>query len=224
MDKFELEKKLLELKHQIFDLNPNAKIIIASKTQSNETIDEVMKLDSLLILGENRVQEFVEKFNPNYDWHFIGQLQSNKVKQIVDKVQLIHSLDRLSLAEEIERQAKKINKKIATLIEINIGSELSKGGVAPENFLEFAKTLQDFENVEVKGVMCVAPNLQDKNKVEDCFKRVQELFESAKNLKYENFDMKIMSAGMSNDFLLALKNGSTHVRLGRALFGERKYI
>lgn len=218
-----LKNKLDQIKNEIFEVNKDVQIVVASKTQSIETLDNIMAVDQSLILGENKVQELLEKYTDRYNWHMIGQLQSNKVKYIIDKVDMIHSLDRLSLADEIEKQAKKRNIIMPALIEINIGCEFSKGGVLPKDFMEFAKSLTKFEHIKIEGVMCIAPNMEDEQKLGDCFKLARDLKEQAKDIQSDNFDIKTMSAGMSNDYLIAVKNGATMIRLGRVLFGERNY-
>lgn len=221
MDIEKLKNNLASVKKAITDSGMNGvQIIAASKTQSTETIDQLMSLDKSITLGENRVQELVEKFNPNYNWHFIGQLQSNKVKQIIDKVVLIHSLDRLSLAQEIEAQAKKRDKIVSALIEINIGSELSKGGIEPNELIEFAKQLSEFPHIKIEGIMSVAPAYLSGEKLDDCFKKLYGLFLETKVIKAQNFDIKMLSAGMTHDFIPAIKNGANMVRLGRVLFGD----
>ncbi|HKL94188.1 MAG TPA: YggS family pyridoxal phosphate-dependent enzyme [Clostridia bacterium] len=199
----------------------DVQIVAATKTQTIETIDMLHSLDASIIFGENRVQEMCLKFNPKYSWHFIGQLQSNKVKDVIDKVELIHSLDRLSLAQELEKQAEKHGKFIFTLIEINIGNELSKGGIEEGELNEFAKQLTDFSNIKVEGIMSVAPSNLTGDKLNDCFKKLQEMFLSLKGFNAPNFDVKTLSAGMSHDFVSAVKYGANMVRLGTALFGER---
>ena len=124
-------------------------MIAATKTQTKETIDEFASLAPEFVLGENRVQELVAKYDERYVWHFIGRLQTNKVKYIIDKVALIHSLDRLELATEIEKQATKHDKVQDCLVEINMGSEISKGGIEPDKLAEFVDSLKDFKHLRV---------------------------------------------------------------------------
>ena len=173
--------------------------------------------------GENRVQELTAKYDPAYRWHFIGQLQTNKVKYIADKVELIHSLDRTELAKEIDRQAAKHGKIQDCLVEVNMGSEISKGGVAPEEAAEFLRTLQDFPHIRVRGLMSVLPNLGDTPELRSLYAELQSLFESTAGLSLSNYRADILSAGMSGDYKIALEYGSQTVRLGRTLLGERIY-
>ncbi len=198
-------------------------LIAASKTQSKQTIDEFMALAPDFILGENRVQELTEKFDDNYRWHFIGQLQTNKVKYIWDKVELIHSLDRAELAKEIERQAVKHDKIIDCLVEINMGAEITKGGVCPERVKDFIAELAQYPHIRAVGVMSVLPNLEDKSKLHSLYEKLQGLFEDAKGIRGDNIDIKYLSAGMSGDYAIALEHGSNMLRLGRTIFGERNY-
>lgn len=196
-------------------------LIAATKTQSKETIDEFMALAPDFVLGENRVQELVDKYDERYVWHFIGRLQTNKVKYIVGKVALIHSLDRLELANEIEKQARKHGIVQDCLVEVNMGGELSKGGVEPNKLFEFVDSLKDFEHIRVLGIMSVLPNLEDKAELDDEYQKLQKLFEQLHTKKQPNLDVKYLSAGMTNDYLVALKHGANMIRLGRLLFGER---
>lgn len=198
-------------------------VVAAVKMQTKDTVDELMRAAPDFILGENRVQELTAKYDPSYRWHFIGQLQTNKVKYIADKVELIHSLDRAELAKEIDRQAAKHGKIQDCLVEVNMGSEISKGGVAPEEAAEFLRTLQDFSHIRVRGLMSVLPNLGDTPELRSLYAGLQSLFESTAGLSLSNYRADILSAGMSGDYKIALEYGSNMIRLGRTLFGERIY-
>ena len=195
-------------------------IIGASKTMSLDRIRFVKDNTEISIFGENRVQEICDKFDEQISWHFIGQLQTNKVKYIIDKVDLIHSVDRLSLAEEIDRQAKKHNKIMNVLLEVNIGNEIAKGGIAQENVVSFAKSLESFSNLRVLGLMSVLPNVET-DALENFYLHLQQVYDRLKDVKLVNGDIRYLSAGMSNDYQLAIKYGANMIRLGRALFGER---
>lgn len=198
-------------------------LVAASKTQTTDTIDNFMNIAPDFILGENRVQEFCEKYNDNYDWHFIGQLQTNKVKYIIDKVSLIHSLDRVELAKEIQKQGAKRNKIQDCLVEINMRTEITKGGVALDEVFDFIKILEDFENIRVVGLMSVLPNIQDENELDKLYKLLFQVYEKTKLINQKNVSIKYLSCGMSNDYEIALKNGANMIRLGRVLFGDRVY-
>lgn len=198
-------------------------VIGASKTMPLERILFVRDNTDVKIFGENRVQELLEKYTPDVRWHFIGQLQTNKVKYIIDKVELIHSVDRLSLLQEIDRQAKKHGKVQDILIEVNIGGEEKKGGVAPEEVIDFAKEVDKYPSVRLKGLMSVLPNVE-KDALNAFYLQLSKLYDTLKQTRLDNADIRYLSAGMSNDYDVAVKYGANIVRLGRALFGEREVI
>ncbi|MDD7231643.1 MAG: YggS family pyridoxal phosphate-dependent enzyme [Clostridiales bacterium] len=198
-------------------------VIGASKTMPLERILFVRDNTDVKIFGENRVQELLEKYTPDVRWHFIGQLQTNKVKYIVDKVELIHSVDRLSLLQEIDRQAKKHGKVQDILIEVNIGGEEKKGGVAPAEVIDFAKEVDKYPSVRLKGLMSVLPNVE-KEVLDAFYLQLSKLYDTLKQTRLDNADIRYLSAGMSNDYDVAVKYGANIVRLGRALFGEREVI
>ena len=198
-------------------------VIGASKTMPLERILFVRDNTDVKIFGENRVQELLEKYTPDVRWHFIGQLQTNKVKYIIDKVELIHSVDRLSLLQEIDRQAKKHGKVQDILIEVNIGGEEKKGGVAPTEVIDFAKEVDKYPSVRLKGLMSVLPNVE-KDALNAFYLQLSKLYDTLKQTRLDNADIRYLSAGMSNDYDVAVKYGANIVRLGRALFGEREVI
>lgn len=198
-------------------------VIGASKTMPLERILFVRDNTGVKIFGENRVQELLEKYTPDVRWHFIGQLQTNKVKYIIDKVELIHSVDRLSLLQEIDRQAKKHGKVQDILIEVNIGGEEKKGGVAPAEVIDFAKEVDKYPSVRLKGLMSVLPNVE-KDALDAFYLQLSKLYDTLKQTRLDNADIRYLSAGMSNDYDVAVKYGANIVRLGRALFGEREVI
>lgn len=198
-------------------------VIGASKTMPLERILFVRDNTDVKIFGENRVQELLEKYTPDVRWHFIGQLQTNKVKYIIDKVELIHSVDRISLLQEIDRQAKKHGKVQDILIEVNIGGEEKKGGVAPEEVIDFAKEVDKYPSVRLKGLMSVLPNVE-KDALDAFYLQLSKLYDTLKQTRLDNADIRYLSAGMSNDYDVAVKYGANIVRLGRALFGEREVI
>lgn len=198
-------------------------VIGASKTMPLERILFVRDNTDVKIFGENRVQELLEKYTPDVRWHFIGQLQTNKVKYIIDKVELIHSVDRISLLQEIDRQAKKHGKVQDILIEVNIGGEEKKGGVAPEEVIDFAKEVDKYPSVRLKGLMSVLPNVE-KDALNAFYLQLSKLYDTLKQTRLDNADIRYLSAGMSNDYDVAVKYGANIVRLGRALFGEREVI
>jgi len=198
-------------------------VIGASKTMPLERILFVRDNTDVKIFGENRVQELLEKYTPDVRWHFIGQLQTNKVKYIIDKVELIHSVDRISLLQEIDRQAKKHGKVQDILIEVNIGGEEKKGGGAPAEVIDFAKEVDKYSSVRLKGLMSVLPNVE-KEALNAFYLQLSKLYDTLKQTRLDNADIRYLSAGMSNDYDVAVKYGANIVRLGRALFGEREVI
>lgn len=195
-------------------------IVGASKTMDFSVIDMVDRGRLLKVLGENRAQELVEKYreNQSFEWHFIGVLQSNKVKTIIDKVSLIHSVDRLSLAKEISLAAAKIGKVQDVLIQLNMGREESKSGFNPEDAMEAISKIKEYENIRIRGIMAVMPIAHDEKLIE-LYTQLREIFSNVRG-----GDIDILSAGMTNDYELAIEYaGANMVRIGRAIFGERCY-
>jgi len=172
------------------------------------------------VFGENRVQEFLKKLESlrdlPIDWHFIGRLQTNKVKYIVDKVSLIHSLDRISLADEIDKRAKKVGKVQDVLIEVNLGGEESKGGVHPEELENLFQYTLNLSNLRVLGLMAIPPYMEDPQMVRPYFAKLRQLKEKLERLY--NVKLPHLSMGMSADFEVAIEEGATIIRLGSALF------
>lgn len=219
-----LTRNLQKVRDDVKNCGREVTLIAASKTQSKEVVDEFMTIAPDFVLGENRVQELLEKYDSRYRWHFIGRLQTNKVKYIVDKVELIHSLDRDDLAKEIEKQAAKHGKIMDCIVEINMGAEISKGGVSPENALAFIRSMKVYPHIRIKGVMTVLPNLdKDEQQLGALCDKLRGIFEQAKLIKQDNVDIEYLSCGMSADYQIALAHGSNMIRLGRMLFGERVY-
>lgn len=219
-----LYNNLQKVRDDVKNCGREVTLIAASKTQPKEVVDEFMTIAPDFVLGENRVQELLEKYDPKYRWHFIGRLQTNKVKYIVDKVELIHSLDRDDLAKEIEKQAAKHGKIMDCLVEINMGAEISKGGVSPDNALAFILSMKVYPHIRIKGVMTVLPNLGgDEKTLGELCDKLRGIFEQAKLIEQDNVDIEYLSCGMSADYQIALAHGSNMIRLGRMLFGERVY-
>lgn len=203
-----MNKELIEeLKH----LNVN--IVAVSKYHTKEEIDNVAKT-GLTTFGENRVQEFLQKYDPNYTWHIIGHLQTNKVKYIIGKVDMIESLDSIKLANEIEKQAAKQNIVQKVLIQIKISDDPLKTGLPIEKADTFLKELINYSHIKVRGFMCVATNTEDEQLVEEEFEQMHRLYTQYKDL----YDLDILSMGMSGDYKLAIKHGSNTVRIGSAIF------
>lgn len=200
------------------------KLMAVTKTVPAEIVNIAIE-KGIILLGENRAQELLSKVD-NYNTdkaeiHFIGALQSNKVKQILDRVSLIQSLDRKSLVKEIEKQAKSRNLIMDVLIQVNIGREETKAGIMPENMVEFVRMLEHYPHVNVRGLMAIPPICDNEEDLKGYFKQMQRLYSDLKQLMPDN-NIDILSMGMSGDYEIAIKNGSNLVRIGTAIFGARK--
>jgi PLP dependent protein len=199
------------------------KIIAVSKTIGPDVMMEVIG-NGILDLGENRVQELCEKYdiiNKECNWHLIGHLQTNKVKYIIDKVTLIHSVDSLELAKEIQLRASKISSIQEILIQVNVSGEESKFGLNPIEVKDFIKEISTYPNVKIKGLMTIGPNTEDKEKIRMVFRNLKKIFIDIKQENIDNIDMDALSMGMSNDFEIAIEEGANIVRIGSAIFGQR---
>lgn len=197
-------------------------IMAVTKTVAPEKINFAVS-QGLTLLGENRVQEFLSK-KDSYDKsarvHMIGHMQTNKVKYIINEVELIQSVDSLKLASEINRLALKNNKIMDVLLEVNIGEESSKSGVSTQELFLLAEQISELENVRIKGLMAIPPIGADERVFED----MHRLFVELGDKKLHGVDMDILSMGMSGDYELAIKHGSNLIRIGTKLFGARKYM
>lgn len=216
-------KAIEEIRRAVAATGREVTVVAAAKTRTKEEIDALMQCAPDFVLGENRVQEFREAYNPAYSWHFIGQLQTNKVKYIIGKVSLIHSLDRTELADEIEKRAEKCGVVQDCLVEVNMGSEISKGGVEPDSAVEFVKSLAGYGHIRVRGLMSVLPALGDTPELRRLYAELQALYGEACGIKQDNAKIDLLSAGMTNDYHVALEYGANIIRVGRAIFGERIY-
>ncbi|MFT8348254.1 YggS family pyridoxal phosphate-dependent enzyme [Clostridium saccharoperbutylacetonicum] len=199
-------------------------LLAVSKTKPLEDLEEAYKA-GIRDFGENKVQELTtkfESFHGDVRWHLIGHLQTNKVKYLVDKVYLIHSLDSINLLHEIEKNFKKANRIANTLIQINIGREASKSGILEEDLEKVILEIEKCTNVSVKGIMVIIPiGYEESNR--RYFKKTKEIFDGLKKNEYKNIQMNILSMGMTHDYVTAIKEGSNLVRIGTGIFGERNY-
>ncbi len=199
-------------------------LLAATKTVDIDVINHAIR-SGISHIGENRVQEFLSK-NDGYlpvHKHFIGHLQTNKVKDIINRVELIHSVDSYRLAEEISRQAVKNNKTIDILLEINIGDEQSKSGFSYDQAISAAEKIAKLEGVKIKGLMAIPPICEKADENRPYFAKMKKLFVDISLKKIDNSSMDILSMGMSDDYETAIEEGATMVRLGTALFGRRNY-
>ena len=216
----------MSVKNQISIINDEVKdkaeLVVVSKTRSLEQIIEAYDQGHKKF-GENRVQEIVEKYNnlpKDIEWHMIGHLQKNKVKHISKFISLIHSLDRLSLAKEIDKNARKDNRSINCLIQIKISKDETKYGLNPKEIDSFYRELKEFKNLNIVGLMAMATFTKDQILIAEEFKEMKNLFLKMKSI---NSSFKILSIGMSDDYLIAINNGSNMIRVGSKIFGKRNY-
>lgn len=223
------EKGLESVRSRIAEIGKDREITLlaATKTVPVEVINHLIDNCGLQDIGENRVQELLDKYDllhlDNVKLHFIGSLQTNKVKYIIDKVCLIHSLDRLELAAEIDRQAAKHGLVMDVLVEINIGRESDKGGIMPEDALSFFEAISRFSHIKPCGIMTMAPFCAEKSDFYKYFEKTYSIFIDISDKKLHNIDRPILSMGMSDSFEAAIDCGSNLVRVGSAIFGSRSY-
>ncbi len=203
----------------------NTELIAVTKTRTADEINFAIAC-GVKHIGENRVQELLEKYDyidkNGVSIHLIGRLQSNKVKYIIDKVDLIHSVDSFKLAGEISKRAQSIGKIQNILIEVNIGNEESKGGVSPDELLEFISAVAKLDNIRVCGLMCIPPRIEANGSNLKYFLNLKQLSVDINDKKIDNVSMDILSMGMSDDYEEAIKAGSSFIRVGRGIFGLRK--
>lgn len=217
--KSKLEKAALERWRSV------PQIVAVSKNVDAQRINALLE-EGLVRLGENRVQELLEKkphLNAAFRIDLIGRLQSNKVKYIIDQVSMIQSLDRESLAQEIDRRAQQRGLQMPVLLQVNIGREAQKGGVDPDDVLAFARYTSALPGLKVKGLMAVMPDIQDADELRPYFIKMRRLFESLKQEAINGTQIEELSMGMSDDYELAAQEGATIVRIGSAIFGARNH-
>lgn len=208
-------------------LSAVCKLIAVTKTHPVEVLRKAYDAGHK-IFGENKVQEMEEKYDrlpKDIEWHMIGHLQTNKVKYISPFVKLIHSIDSLKLLKEVDKQAQKAGRVIECLFQIHIAQEETKFGFSPEELKELmsSDSLHDLRNVKIVGLMGMASNTSDVDQIRGEFKLLKALFEECKKVNKENMEMKELSMGMSSDYEIAIEEGSTLVRVGSAIFGNRNY-
>ena len=214
-----IEQQISNIKNEILD---KADLIAVSKTRTIQEIKQAYNSGQLKF-GENRVQEIVDKQSKlpdDIEWHMIGHLQKNKVKYIAGFIKLIHSLDRISLAREIDRQAKKEDRIIDCLIQIKISKEDSKFGLKIEDFTDFYKNMETFKNLNVIGLMGMATFTSDIEVIGEEFKMIKRIYDNVASIDPK---FRVLSIGMSDDYNIAIENGSTMIRVGSKIFGKRNY-
>ena len=200
-------------------------LIAVSKTYPVEAIQEAIGL-GCYDFGENKVQELAQKIEDikeDVRWHQIGHLQTNKVKYIVGKTALIHSVDSYKLAVEIDKQSNKNNCITNILVEVNVANEESKHGIMSSEVIEFVEQVSKLQNTRIMGLMTVAPFVNDPEENRPIFRKLYELSVDIQNQKFDNVSSEVLSMGMSNDYIVAIEEGATMVRIGTAIFGNRDY-
>lgn len=199
------------------------KLVAVTKTVEVPQIEEAIAA-GITAIGENRVQELRKKYPEvtlPVEWHLIGHLQTNKVKYIVDKVDLVHSLDRFSLAQEIAKRAQQAGRIMPVLVQVNVAQEETKFGLRVEETEEFIRRVSELEGIKIQGLMTIAPYVEDPEEVRPVFRKLKELSEEIQDKAIPKVEMKYLSMGMSNDYEVAIEEGANLVRIGTAIFGER---
>ena len=200
-------------------------LIAVSKTKPVEMLQEVYD-QGIRYFGENKVQEMCDKMEvmpKDINWNMIGHLQTNKVKYIVGKTSLIHSVDSLKLAEEIQKQAIKNNVVVDILVEVNIANEETKFGISKEETIQMVKDIAKLDHIRIKGLMTIAPFVENPEDNRLYFREIKQLSVDINNQNIDNVCMDILSMGMTGDYMVAIEEGSTMVRVGTGIFGERNY-
>ena len=231
--KNEIVQRISDIRKRINDAQADSPhgqavtLMAVTKTVDADRINAAIEQGGIRCIGENRVQELCEKYPylhlDGVSVHLIGTLQSNKVKYIIDKVDMIQSLDSLSLAKEIDRQAKKHSKVMNVLCQINIGREESKSGVDPDKVEEFLLSIKDLTSIKVQGLMAIPPICEDFSVQKQYFQKIMQIFIDIKGKNMDNINMHILSFGMSGDYCQAIECGANMIRPGTALFGKRDY-
>ena len=215
-------KEIEEKCHREEEVN----LMAVTKTVDVDTVLEAIDA-GITDIGENKPQELSRKYEIIGDkvrYHLIGTLQTNKVKYIIDKAYMIHSLDRISLCEEIQKRAEKIDKVIKCLVQVNISKEESKHGLEEEQVVDFIKQVsKDYKNIHIQGLMTMAPFVDDEKEIRKVFSKLKKLSVEISNLNLPNVEMDTLSMGMSHDYKIAIEEGATIIRVGTSIFGQRNY-
>ena len=221
----EVEKRIQEACARAGRDRSEVTLVSVSKTKPVEMLQEAYDL-GVRVFGENKVQEIRDKYDAlpkDIEWHMIGHLQTNKVKYIVDKVKLIHSVDSLRLAEIIEKEAEKHNRSVDILLEVNVAEETSKFGLKTVEVIPFAEKIAQFPHINMRGLMTIAPFVDDPEKNRTIFRDLHKLYVDIKEKNIDNGTVSILSMGMTNDYEVAIEEGATMVRIGTGIFGARDY-
>jgi len=225
LENYNKVKENIEKACQTVNRENDVTIVAVTKTFSEELIKKCIELE-ILDVGENRPLELRDKYEIHGDqvnWHMIGHLQRNKVKYIIDKVSLIHSLDSVRLAKELNKRAKKNDLVVDCLVQINVVNEDSKFGILKKEVESFLEEIKDLDNIKIVGLMNMAPFYDDSENARSDFRQMKILFNKLKKHRNEHYEMKYLSMGMTNDYVIAVEEGSNMVRIGSAIFGQRDY-
>ena len=227
-----IKDNIISIKQNINDIrkesNRQEDVNLMAVTKTVD-VDKVLEaIDAgITDIGENKPQELARKYEVIGDkvrYHLIGTLQTNKVKYIIDKAYMIHSLDRISLCEEIQKRAEKIDRIINCLVQVNISKEESKHGLEEEFVIDFIKEVSNnYKNIHIKGLMTMAPFIDDEEEIRKVFRSLKNLSLQIKDLNLPNVEMDTLSMGMSHDYKIAIEEGATIVRVGTSIFGQRNY-
>lgn len=215
-----VERVLQTLQQNRYQDQPPARLVAVTKTVAPSIINRLKPLQ-VLDIGENRAQVALPKLPeifPEYRLHWIGRLQTNKVKYIIDYVCMLHTLDRMALAQEVERRAGERGIALPTLVQVNISGEPQKGGMSPEEVLPFLKQMRQFPNIRIQGLMSIMPRDASPEELTALFQGMRSLFDRLRQEAVEGVEMRELSMGMSHDYVLAARAGATMVRIGTALY------
>lgn len=220
-----VEKNIAEACVRANRKREEVKLIAVSKTKPVSMLQEIYD-EGIRYFGENKVQELtdkVEQLPDDIHWHMIGHLQRNKVKYIVDKVDMIHSVDSLRLAETIEQEAAKKNVVVNVLLEVNVAEEDTKFGLKVEEVIPLIEQISSFKHIKICGLMTIAPYVENAEENRDVFARLKQLSVDINKKNIDNVSVRELSMGMTNDYEVAIEEGATMVRVGTGIFGEREY-
>lgn len=212
------------IKDILDEIPKDVKLVVAAKTRSVKELSEAIEA-GIKIIGQNYVQEAEktrQELGNKVKWHLIGHLQRNKVKKAVKIFDMIQTVDSVKVAEEIDKQCKKINKKISILIEINSAREKQKSGVFPEKAVELIKHISKFQNLRILGVMTMGFRSENPENLRPYFIETKKIFEYAKKINLNNIEMKYLSMGMTNSYKIAIQEGANMIRVGTKIFGKNK--
>ena len=218
--KSNVERILKVLQENCYQDQPPAKLIAVTKTVAPKVINQLKPL-GILDIGENRAQVALPKLPeiaPEFRLHWIGRLQTNKVKDIIDTVCMLHSLDRVELAREVDRRARQHGRVIPALVQVNISGEEQKGGMPAQEVEGFLRQMHNYPNIHVEGLMAIMPLAASEEELDRLFGEMRKLFEQMRGLNIDGVEMRELSMGMSNDYQIAARNGATMVRIGTALY------